>query len=594
MKSSIKEHLIFVYGSEQADEIEQKLNKLIERYRPRLSAFQEVCPLSQCDSLLITYGDQVSTPGEAPLKTLSDFCNQRLKGVIGGVHILPFYPFSSDDGFSVIDYFAVNPDFGSWKDVEDFGRHFYFMFDAVVNHISAQSEWFKGFLKGDSEYSDYFITVEGDPDLSQVVRPRALPLLTTFDTAKGKKKVWTTFSADQVDLNFKNPEVLLAIIESLLFYISEGARFIRLDAIAFLWKEIGTQCLHLPQTHHIVQLIRALFDQEAPYVRIITETNVPHELNLSYFGDGTNEAHLVYNFALPPLIVHSIQAGQTGVLGKWIESLKLPSDQVTFFNFLASHDGIGVNPVRGILKEEEIEAMVQRCLAHNGLVSYKNNPDGTKSPYEININYFDALSNPNDKSEPLDTQINRFIVAQATMLALEGMPGIYFHSLFGSRNSRHLADESGIPRRINRQKFSKAELEGELADSTSLRARVFEKFCQLLKIRSSQKAFSLECPQQVLPCDERVLALLRFCRKDEKLRVLCLHNFSNETVQTKINMPQAASSWINLLNKEKYASGKKNELVITLAPYEIAWLFPEGQLLSSTDKAVSYNTSRAV
>src|SRR5690606_35016656 len=108
-------------------------------------------------------------------------------------------------------------------------------------------------------------------------------------------------SADQVDLNFKNPAVLLATTRALLFYVEHGAKFIRLDAIAYLWKEIGTPCIHLPQTHQVIQLMRAVLDEVAPDVRLITETNVPHPDNISYFGAGTNEAQLVYNFALPPL-----------------------------------------------------------------------------------------------------------------------------------------------------------------------------------------------------------------------------------------------------------------------------------------------------
>ncbi|HPC62754.1 MAG TPA: alpha-amylase family glycosyl hydrolase, partial [Verrucomicrobiota bacterium] len=277
-----------------------RLNHLITRAAaafPQTSASPE--PLCERDTLLITYPDQLREPGLSPLAALDRFLAGHVRGMISGVHLLPFYPWSSDDGFSVKDYFAVEPAYGTWEDICRIGQNFDLMFDAVFNHLSAQSDWFQRFLRNEPGFEDFFVTVEGDPDLSRVVRPRALPLLTTFPSATGPRKVWTTFSADQVDLNFKNPAVLLRVIEALLWYVRHGARFIRLDAIAFLWKEVGTSCLHLPQTHGVIQLLRSVLDCCAPHVRLITETNVPRADNISYFGDGTNEAQLAYNFALP-------------------------------------------------------------------------------------------------------------------------------------------------------------------------------------------------------------------------------------------------------------------------------------------------------
>ena len=309
-----------IYGEEFATHIEPRLIGLVERYRSRI-AKPYTALLSERDSLLITYGDQVQENGKAHLQTLTEFCESYLRGVVSGVHILPFFPWSSDDGFSVKDYRAVDPVLGSWNNIEKMGETFRLMFDGVINHTSAQSEWFQNFLQDKRQYRNFFITVEGDPDLSQVVRPRALPLLTEFESASGKRKVWTTFSADQVDLNFQNPGVLLEIFDILLMYAQRGAQFIRLDAIAYLWKEIGTTCIHLPQTHAIIQLLRAALDDVAPHVHLITETNVPHKENISYFGDGKNEAQLVYNFALPPLILHTFRTGDASALSGWASKL---------------------------------------------------------------------------------------------------------------------------------------------------------------------------------------------------------------------------------------------------------------------------------
>lgn len=552
MAGSIRNHLEALYGPAAGALTVQSLQQLLERFRARapVHSDQTARPLSQSDAILITYGDQLREPERLPLATLADFAAENLADTVSAIHILPFFPWSSDDGFSVKDFFAVDPALGGWSDIAKLRQNFELMFDAVFNHMSAQGEWFQRFQKGDPEFRDFFVTVAGNPDLSRVIRPRALPLLTEFQSQDGPFKVWTTFSADQVDLNVKNPAVLLRLIEALLFYVEQGARFIRLDAIAFLWKEIGTTCLHLPQTHRIIQLMRAVLDEVAPPVLLITETNVPHQDNISYFGDGTNEAQLVYNFALPPLVLHSLATGNASKLTHWAQSLQLPTDVVTFFNFLSSHDGIGLNPARGILSPEEIDALVVRAQAHGGFVSYKQNPDGSRSPYELNVTYFDALSNPAD-DEPMEVQVKRFIAAHAIMLAIAGVPGIYFHSLFGSRNDRAGAENSGMPRRINRQKLERTDLEDELADPTSLRARVFGAFRELLAMRRAHQAFAPAAAQRVLDLDPRVFAVLRETA-DGTDRMLCLHNVSNETLQVK-PLDEALGTQM-------------------LAPYETSWI----------------------
>ena len=545
--------------------------------RPRSAGL----PLSERDALLITYGDQVTRRAdggalaEPPLRTLADFCRERLAGLLSGVHILPFYPYSSDDGFSVMDYTAVDPALGTWADVEHLGQHFRLMFDAVINHISAHSAWFQAWRRGDPDYADFFITVDGDPDLSAVVRPRALPLLTPVETAHGPHRVWTTFSDDQIDLNFANPAVLLAVIDVLLEYVARGAEFLRLDAIAYLWKQIGTTSIHRPQTHRIIHLLRALLDEVAPQVILITETNVPHADNLSYFGDGQNEAQLVYNFALPPLTLHALHTGNAQVLSTWAADLQRPSEQVTFFNFLASHDGIGVNPARGILPESAISAMVARVQAHGGLVSYKHNADGSPSPYELNVNYFDALSDPAG-AEPLARQSDRFMVAQAIMLALVGVPGIYFHSLVGSRGWAAGVAQTGRNRTINREKLDVAALEQELAHPLHLRHLVFQRFAQLLRARSANPAFHPLGQQTVLHVGEGVFALLR-ASPDGLSRAVCLHDVSGAGAPAPLDL--AALDWgtnaaRDLVDGRVLSADNSGRLTVPLAPYGVAWLAP--------------------
>lgn len=560
-----------LYGERGADTARQ-LEALLARYAATAPRQPEAKPLSERDALLITYADQVREPGVAPLRTLAAFCERRLAGVVSGIHLLPFFPWTSDDGFSVKDYFAVAPEYGTWDDLAALRPRFDLMFDAVFNHTSAQGDWFQSFLRDEPEFCDFFVTVKGDPDLSAVVRPRALPLLTKFQTAHGLEQVWTTFSADQVDVNVKNPRVLLALLDALLFYVAHGARFIRLDAIAYLWKEIGTPCIHLPQTHAVIQLLRAVLDEVAPSVQLITETNVPHADNVSYFGDGTNEAQLVYNFALPPLVLHAVLRGDATHLTRWAATLKAPSDCSTFFNFLASHDGIGLNPARGILPPAEIDFLVERCQAHGGFINYKHNADGSKSPYEMNIVYFDAVNDP-AADESLETRVNRFMVVQAIMLALAGVPGIYFHSLFGSRNDRAAALQSGIHRRINRQKLALTELEGELADPRALRTKVFERCRALLRVRRSHPAFHPQAAQRILAADPRVFALLRSAATAGE-RVLCLHNASSISVTLEIKIAEGGlgANWTELLGNRAHTLDGNNTLRLMLQPNEVNWL----------------------
>ena len=401
-----------------------------------------------------------------------------------------------------------------------------------------------------------------------------MPLLTEFNTSTGPRKIWTTFSADQVDLKVRNPAVLLALIDVLLFYVSQGARFIRLDAIAFLWKEIGTNCLHLPQTHRIIQLMRQVLQHVAPRTMLITETNVPHVDNLSYFGDGTNEAHLVYNFALPPLVLHTLATGDATKLTAWARSLTLPSDSVALFNFLASHDGIGLNPARGILTEAEIDALVARTLERGGFISYKHLSDGSQVPYEMNINFLDALSNP--APEATETQVARVVCAHAIQFALVGVPGIYFHSLFGSRGDPAGAKESGIPRRINRQKLTRSELEHELASPGSLRAQVFAGLRALLQKRQSTAAFHPGGRQEIIAHDPRLFVIRRTSR-DARESMLCVHNISTETIETDFPLLETTAHVSHSSEAEKLVGHPNRDTAppasvrFVLPPYAVAW-----------------------
>ena len=559
MNQRIYEKLSFLYPY-NTDELYKKIMDLIEKYK----ISNKEINLTEKDVILITYGDSIRKEGEKPLHTLHKFLNDHIKGIINTVHILPFFPYSSDDGFSVIDYKKVNPELGNWEDIENLSKDYNLMVDAVINHISKESEWFQEYLKGNPKYKDYFIEQNPVEDLKYVTRPRALPLLHVYETSEGKKHIWTTFSEDQIDLNYKSPDLFLEIIEILLFYAKKGAKLIRLDAIGYLWKELGTTCIHLEQTHKMIQLFRDILDLTAKDVILITETNVPHKENISYFGDGYNEAQMVYNFSLPPLVLHSFLSKNAYYISHWADTLKTPSDKTTFFNFLASHDGIGLMPAKGILKDEEIDYLVEHTLKNKGLVSYKSNPDGSKSPYELNINYFDALY---EKDEEMELNIRKFVSAYAIASSMKGVPGIYIHSLLGSRNYYEGVKITGMNRTINREKLNYDELEKELNDPKSLRYKIFNAMKNMLKIRTSHKVFNPKATQKVLFLDDRVFS---FIREFEDEKVLILTNVSNQEVNLELEN-ELSEKPIDLLTNTNIEV-VDNKMHIKLKPYETLWI----------------------
>jgi sucrose phosphorylase len=556
---SLLAKLTLLYGPDAAPEL---LNRLLALAGEPLPV-PDGLALSERDVVLITYGDQVYRESERPLATLHTFLKARLAGAINTIHILPFYPYSSDDGFSVIDYQAVAPALGGWEDIGRLNADFRLMFDAVINHISCRSAWFQGFLHDEAPYRDYFITVDPAADLSQVVRPRTLPLLTPVMTPSGEKHVWTTFSDDQIDLNYANPDVLLEVIRTLLFYVRQGADFIRLDAIAFMWKEIGTSCIHLPQTHAIIQLIREVLNIAAPSTVLITETNVPHEENIAYFGDGRDEAQMVYQFPLPPLTLHTLRTGDARALTHWAASLQPTGDQTTFFNFTASHDGIGLRPATGLLNSADVDALIHLAEAHGGRVSYRSLPDGSQTPYELNISYFDAITPPGLTVQQPRTAVSRFIVSQAIPLALAGVPGIYFHSLFGSRNDLAGAAATGRNRSINRQKLHCDALNADLNAADSIRHQVYTRYLHLLGIRTTEPAFHPLGKQRIFDLHPAVFAVERTA-PDGHSRVIALHNVSGETAQ--VTLPG------NRGGRDLVTGTPHDSPAIALHPYQVAWV----------------------
>ena len=559
-------HLARLYGEALAD-------AWTPRIAERLAATERRFPgpstppaerLGPDASVLITYADQVRAPGEAPLRTLKRLLDGPLAGTTSAVHLLPFYPSTSDDGFSVADYAAVDPAVGTWDDVAALARDRPLMFDAVINHASASHRWFRGFLAGDPERAGWFVTADPATDLSATVRPRTSPLLTPFDAADGVRHVWTTFSADQVDLEYRRPEVLAAILDVLLGYVERGARLLRLDAVTYLWKTPGTSCANLPETHEVLKLVRTALEAATPGVVMVTETNVPHAQNVGYFGDGHDEAQMVYNFALPPLALHAFARGDARVLRDWAADLRAPSAEATFFNFLASHDGIGVRPVEGILPRSEVDALAARVIERGGRVSRKADVGGGESPYELNVSLFDALADP---GAPEAAGVRRMLAAHALMLALPGVPGVYVHSLLGSRNDLAALEATGRARSINRGRFVWDELAAELADPGGRRRQVLDGLRHLLRTRAANAAFHPAAAQRWPASPTNVAAVVRTAPSHE---VLCLQH---------VGGPPQALDGAALLGR-RWPAGARDLLRgapvadahVSLAAHEVRWI----------------------
>ncbi len=521
----------------------------------------------ESDIALITYGGTIQSDREAPLKTLYRFLKDRVGQKIGMVHILPFFPYSSDDGFAVIDYLAVNENLGDWLDIEKIGAEYRLMADLVINHGSSQSKWFQQFLSGEAPGKDYYYIADPTADLGEVVRPRAHPLLTPFRTSDGDKHVWSTFSADQPDFDFTNPDVLLEFIKIIAAYIDHGVRVFRLDAVAFLWKKIGTSSINLDETHEVIRLLRTLMDHHAKTLIIITETNIPNHENLTYFGN-QNEAHVIYNFSLPPLLVHALLTGDALYLKRWTRSNPPALSGCTYLNFTASHDGIGLRPTEGVLPPGEVDQMLAAMRRFGGRISMRRGPGGTEKPYEMNISYFEAMQGT--MAGPDDLQVDRFMAAMAIMLALEGIPAIYIHSLLATPNGYEEMNKTGHNRSINRRQLDYDDISSKLNDPTTIEATVFQRFLGLIDIRKTQPAFHPNAVQFTLTLPEGLFGIWRQSL-DRKQSIFAVTNVTNQNKTLSladINLI-ASDPWWDLISGTPISDIEGAQ---TLAPYQTVWI----------------------
>ena len=563
----VKIHLDFIYPDHDTEGLTQRLIDIMQLDGCKVKPEAHQNSWNEADVLVITYGDSILEDGKRPLVSLKRFFDEKLKDTVNGIHILPFFPYSSDDGFAVIDYSKVNDALGEWQDIVAISNDYHLMADLVINHCSSRSRWFDNFKSRKVPGKDFFIESDPKEDTSMVVRPRTSPLLREVETLDGKKFVWCTFSHDQVDLNFANPEVLCEMIRIIKLYLDQGVRIFRLDAVAFLWKKLGTNCLHLPQTHEVVRLIRTLLEHYSPDTIIITETNVPNIENLSYFGNA-NEAHAIYNFSLPPLLLHAMVKGTCTHLKTWQMSMP-PAQMGTFyFNFLASHDGIGLRPAEGLLSEEEIDELVNAVQQFGARVSWRAVEGGRNKPYEINVTLYDALEGTCEG--PDRWQLKRFLCAHAIMFALEGIPGIYIHSLFGTNNFYEGVEHTNSNRTINRYKWDYDELVSKLEQTSDHHHKVFQGMKELLNIRIKQPAFHPNAVQFTLHLGDEIFGFWRQSAKRDQ-SIFCLHNVTNKDIAVPLSSINLISldKWVDLISGEEYSDIRQD---VIFEPYQFRWI----------------------
>lgn len=569
----IEAHLSYLYPKANHRALADKIMEIMGFNKKSHEPIQFKNHWDQSDVAVITYGNTIKNEGEPPLEALRNFLHKYLSQIISIVHILPFYPFSSDDGFSVIDYSAVNSELGTWEDIQKLSSEFKLMVDLVINHCSAHSEWFKNFLTDSTPGKDYFVTANPSEDLSAVIRPRTNPLLNEVTTSGGTRHVWCTFSPDQVDLNFKNPDVLLEFVKILALYLEQGIQIFRLDAIAFLWKIVGTDCLNLPQTHEVVRLLRTLVEHYRADAILITETNIPNQENLSYFGNA-NEAHMIYNFSLPPLLVNTLVTGDCHYLRTWMMSNPPARNGTTYFNFIASHDGIGLRPAEGLLSTEEIQTLANTLESFGGKVSWRalNQETKVSRPYEINISLYDALKGTTNGIDEYNHA--RFLSAHAIMIALEGIPAFYFHSLFATHNDEKLLAKTGHNRSINRHRWNQSTLEEALTNGSE-HQRAFEALSHLITVRKNNPAFHPNATQFTLhmPTSGHINHIFAFWRQsiDREQNIFCINNITRQPQYISLADLNLIimDKWHDLISGQPYDDHKAG---VELAPYQTLWL----------------------
>ncbi len=552
----------YILNESEIKKLSNKILKLIEK-KKRKKKYN----INEKDILLISYADTIRLKNKKSFLVLKDFLDTYIKKKINIIHILPFYPSTSDGGFAVTDFFKVDNSHGNWSDLRKLSSNYRVMSDIILNHASSKSTWFKRFLENHGVGKDFFLTVDKEFNTRHIVRARSHKLLQKFETKNGNKLVWCTFSRDQVDFNFKNPKVLIAFIKLIIFLSNKGIKLFRFDAVAFIWKRQETNCVNLDQTHAIVRLFRTLLGLIDGESKIITETNLPFRENFSYFGN-SDEAHIIYNFSLAPLIINTLIKGNSAAFRRWSMSMPPAKDNNSYLNFIATHDGIGLRPLEGIIKNKDINILLNTLKRYGSKFTYRRDKNNKRVIYEANISLFDALSGTIKGKD--NYSYHRFYCAHAIMLSFEGIPAFYIHSLFGTRNNISLLKKTGIKRSINRTSYDYKDITEALKNNGSHISKVFNNILNLIEIRKKQIAFHPNATQYTLNLGNNFFGIWRQS-VNRKQSIFAIYNITNNMQRLHINKINILNfeSWSDLISENKI-NKKKNYL--NFSPYQCMWI----------------------
>ena len=565
----INEKLLFIYRNEKIGfnikYYSDLILDLIKTFQKDYKFKKKI--ISEKTFLLISYGDNLKNKNEVPLKALKNFFEKNLKTFFEILHVLPFYPSSSDGGFSVTDHKNVNKDLGTWNDIRSLSNHASIMADLILNHSSIKGKWFNSFIKEKEDYKNFFFTIDDNFDFSKVIRPRDHKLIQIYNYKKKNNKLWCTFSHDQIDLNFKDPLVLIEFIEIVLLLLSKGVTTFRLDAVAFIWKKNGTSCVNLPETHEIVKLLRLIVNYINPHALIVTETNLPRKENLSYFGNN-DEANWIYNFPLPPLILYTFLFEDSSKISGWSKSMPPAQINNAYLNFIASHDGIGMRPAEGILDNIILDKLFKRVKKNGGKFSFRK-VESKNKVYEANITLFDALKRTDFDKDGIFA-VERYIAAHSILLALEGVPAIYFNSLFGTSNDQNAFIKTGIKRNINRFKWDFSDLSKKLKNKNSLENIIYSKILKIISLRQKQIAFHPNATQYTLTLGNKLFGVWRqsIDRSQNIFAITNISSVSRELKLSKINLFEN-QLWFDLLKPDESLNNLK---ILKLKPFQTVWI----------------------
>ena len=519
-------------------------------------------------TVLIAYPDAVFREGESTLATLSELIDKELGNIANVIHILPFLKSTSDGGFSVSSHKELDPIFGNWEDINSFSKKHKIMADLVLNHVSSSHQWVQEFIQSKPPGSEYIFAPKEIYGWEKVVRPRNSSLFINLSTKDGNKNVWTTFGPDQIDINWKNPYVLIEFLKLIILYLKNGVSWIRLDAVAFIWKEKNTNCLHREEVHRIVRLLRFQLELLIKEGVLITETNVPEKENLSYLKSG-DEAHLAYNFPLPPLLLESLLSNKADLLNNWLSSWPDFPEKTSFLNFTASHDGIGVRALEGLMDQERFHQLLVGCEKRGGLISHRKMENGEDSPYELNISWWSAMTDAG--VDPSYLQLQKFLLSQILIMSLKGVPAFYLPALLASKNDLQTFGRTGERRDLNREKFEANSLFNELADKRSLASQIIQKLNSAISIRSEEISFHPDSSMKCLSKGRSDIVIIR--RGDKDQSIWAIHNMTNMRLSIsikenlKIKTDNNSFKFKDCLNNEILTESK-----LELSPYNVKWL----------------------